>query len=208
MIQVLVADDHPVVRAGIVGMLESSPDITVVAQVANGRDALAALKEIPVDVILTDLRMPLMDGADLTEAVTRLEADIPVVVLTTYDSDKDILRAVEAGAVGYLLKDAPREQIVEGIRSASAGYASLSPRVAAALVSKVRHPTPDSLTRRESEILSLVAGGATNPKIARQLGISLGTVKTHLEHAYAKLEVADRASAVAKALALGCISQS
>ncbi|WRS30292.1 response regulator transcription factor [Actinomycetaceae bacterium MB13-C1-2] len=205
MIQVMVVDDHPVVRAGIVAMVQSDPEIVVSGEAGNGVEALDLLEDVEVDVVLTDLRMPQMDGVSLTAALAT-RAELPrVVVLTTYDSDAEILRAVEAGAVGYLLKDAPKEQIIEGVRAAAAGHASLSPRVAAALVARVRAPEAATLTVRETEVLELVASGATNSQIARGLGVSLGTVKAHLEHSYTKLDARDRASAVAKAIAAGII---
>ena len=211
MIRVMVVDDHPVVRAGIVAMVQSDPEIVVSGEAANGVEALSLLENVAADVVLTDLRMPQMDGVALTTALLGRGGGPRVVVLTTYDSDAEILRAVEAGAVGYLLKDAPKEQIIEGVRAAAAGHASLSPRVAAALVARTREPRArgpraGELTAREVEVLELVASGATNSQIARQLGVSLGTVKAHLEHSYTKLDARDRASAVAKALAAKIIA--
>ncbi|WP_318656551.1 response regulator transcription factor [Scrofimicrobium canadense] len=159
-------------------------------------------------MILTDLRMPNMDGVQLIREVLALGRDTRVVVLTTYDSDADILHAVEAGASGYLLKDAPREQIIESIKAVASGETALSPRVAARLVAHINTPSAASLTGREREILTLVAQGYTNQKIARILAISISTVKTHLERSYEKLGVSDRASAVSQALARGLISSS
>lgn len=208
MISVFVADDHPVVRAGIIGMLQSFPDLTVCGEASDGIEAMESLKTVKADVLLTDLRMPRMDGVQLTQAVLAMPDPPQVIVLTTYDSDADILRAVEAGATGYLLKDAPKGEIVEAMRAAVAGRVSLSPQVAAALMSQARTSTPERLSAREQQVLGLVSNGQTNAQISRSLGISLGTVKTHLEHCYAKLQAADRAEAVAKALSAGLLGDS
>ncbi|HUD39266.1 MAG TPA: response regulator transcription factor [Streptosporangiaceae bacterium] len=206
-IRVLLADDHPVVREGLCGMLAAEPDIEVVAQAASGGEAtVLALAEQP-DVILMDLRMPGGDGVD---AITRLQAEgctARVIVLTTYDTDADILRAVEAGATGYLLKDTPRADLVQAIRAAARGETVLAPLVAGRLVTRVRGrgPATESLSARETEVLALVARGLTNVQIGRALFVSEATVKTHLTRACAKLGVAGRTAAVTKAMQLGAL---
>ena len=203
MIKVLVVDDHPVVRAGVVGMLAGESDITVIGEAASGAEALAWLRASPADVVLMDLRMPELDGAETT---ARILADAPqtrVLVLTTYETDADILRAVEAGAAGYLLKDASRADLLEAIRSAAAGRTVLAPSVATRLLRHVREPVTDRLSPREVEVLRLVAQGLSNSEIGRELYISETTVKTHLLRAFGKLGVSDRTAAVTKAQASG-----
>ena len=204
-IRVLIVDDHPVVRDGLRGIFAGDPDFEVVGEAADGAEALAQAGRTPVDVVLMDLRMPGMGGV---EAITRLRADWPqvrVLVLTTYDSDRDVLPAIEAGATGYLLKDAPRAELLQGVRSAHAGRPVLAPSVASRLMGLVgradQRPAdgPALLSRRELEVLRLVAGGAGNREIARRLFISEATVKTHLLHLYDKLGVRERAAAVAVA---------
>jgi Response regulator containing a CheY-like receiver domain and an HTH DNA-binding domain len=203
MIAVLVVDDHPVVRSGIVQMLDSDPDLEVVGEAANGNEALTVLNARAVDVMLTDLRMPGMDGVELAYSAAELADPPKIVVLTTYDSDSDILRAVEAGAVGYLLKDARKSEIIQAVKAASAGQSSLSPRVVQTLVAHTQKAAVARLSPRETEVLAEVSNGFTNSQIASHLGVSLGTVKTHLERIYEKLGASDRASAVATAHKLG-----
>ena len=198
MIRLLLVDDHPVVRDGLRGMFDSVEDITVVGEAADGEQAVAlAITEQP-DVVVMDLRMP---GAGGVEAIRELRArGVParVLVLTTFDADADLLDAVAAGATGYLLKDAPGEELVRAVRSAHRGEAVLSPAVASRLMSRAAAPavTTPTLSKRELEVLRLVAGGATNREAARTLFISETTVKTHLLHLFEKLGVRDRASAV------------
>ena len=204
-VRVLIVDDHPVVRDGLRGMLQAQADLEVVADVANGHEALAAVARHDPDVVLMDLRMPELDGV---EATRRIRADHPgvnVLVLTTYDTDADILPAIEAGATGYLLKDAPRKQLFSAVRAAARGETVLAPSVAAKLMHSVRRPDHEQLTGRELDVLRLVADGLTNPAIARRLHISEATVKTHLVHAYAKLGVDDRTAAVMTALERGLL---
>jgi DNA-binding NarL/FixJ family response regulator len=205
MIRVLIADDHPVVRTGIVGMIASQDDFEIVGEAENGSEAVALAADLKPDVILMDLRMPGMDGVEAIEILQAEQPDVQVLVLTTYDSDADILRAVEAGATGYLLKDSPREILFDGIRAAARGESVLAPSVAARLMSRMRTPAEETLSSREIEVLSLVAGGASNKEAARQLHISTATVKTHLIHIYEKLGVSDRTSAVTTALDRGII---
>ncbi|MFJ6573686.1 response regulator [Streptomyces sp. NPDC091292] len=199
-ITLLIVDDHPVVRDGLRGMFESAPDFTVLGEAANGVDAVACVAALDPDVVLMDLRMPGGGGVDAIAELTRAGARAKVLVLTTYDTDSDTIPAIEAGATGYLLKDAPRDELFAAVRGAAAGRTVLSPAVASRLVSAVRGPaTPAGapLSAREREVLVLVAKGTSNREIARVLFISEATVKTHLTHVYGKLGVGDRAAAVA-----------
>ncbi|MEV4445980.1 MULTISPECIES: response regulator [Streptomyces] len=206
-ITLLVVDDHPVVRDGLRGMFESAPGFTVLGEAANGVEAVALTASLDPDVVLMDLRMPGGNGVEAIAELTRRGARAKVLVLTTYDTDSDTLPAIEAGATGYLLKDAPREELFTAVRAAAQGRTVLSPAVASRLVSAVRAPasTQDSLSAREREVLALVAKGTSNREIARVLFISEATVKTHLTHLYAKLGVNDRAAAVAVAYDRGIL---
>jgi DNA-binding NarL/FixJ family response regulator len=205
VIRLMIADDHPVVREGLKGMLAGEPDMEVVGEAGSGSEAIVVARTQRPDVILMDLRMPDGDGVAATTAI-RAEAGAPaVIVLTTYDTDADILRAVEAGATGYLLKDTPRADLVRAIRSASAGETVLAPAVAGRLVSRVRGPQPEALSARETEVLALVARGLTNVQIGRALYVSEATVKTHLVRACAKLGVTGRTAAVTRAMELGAL---
>jgi DNA-binding NarL/FixJ family response regulator len=198
-IRLLIVDDHPVVRDGLRGLFADDPDFQVVGEAANGAEAVARVERLGADVVLMDLRMPEMGGV---EAITRLRRTAPgvrVLVLTTYDTDSDVLPAIEAGATGYLLKDAPREELIRAVRAAFAGEAVLSPAVASRLMGQVRKPPPEALSQRELEVLALIADGATNRQAAAKLFVSEATVKTHLLHIYEKLGVRDRAAAVAEA---------
>ena len=205
MIRILLVDDHPVVRHGLRGMLESEPGLAVIGEAGSGTEALAiALAERP-DIVLMDLRMP---GGDGVEATGRILAGLPatkVVVLTTYESDRDILRAIEAGASGYLLKDASPAELAEAVRAAARGETVLSPSVASTLIRQVRSPAPPALSAREAQVLRLVARGLTNADIGRELFISEATVKTHLLRTFSKLDVDDRTAAVTKAMSHGLI---
>ncbi|MFG2363446.1 response regulator [Streptomyces mirabilis] len=207
VITLLIVDDHPVVRDGLRGMFESAPGFTVLGEAANGVEAVALTASLDPDVVLTDLRMPGGNGVEAIAELTRRGARAKVLVLTTYDTDSDTLPAIEAGATGYLLKDAPREELFTAVRAAAQGRTVLSPAVASRLVSAVRAPAPtqDSLSAREREVLALVAKGTSNREIARVLFISEATVKTHLTHLYAKLGVNDRAAAVAVAYDRGIL---
>ena len=207
VIRVLLVDDHPVVRDGLKGMLDGDSDIVVVGEAADGGEALAIARRCHPDVILMDLRMPGVGGV---EAITKLaESGVParVLVLTTYDSDSEVVAAIQAGATGYLLKDAPKAELVRAVRSAARGETVLSPAVATRLVGQVREPVDRSLSQRELEILSLVARGSNNRAAAAELFISEATVKTHLLHIYAKLGVNDRAAAVAAGYERGLLTQ-
>ncbi len=199
-IRLLIVDDHPVVRAGIRGMLTGQPDLEVVGEASDGAEAVRLAQRLQPDVILMDLRMPGMDGVAAIERIRKARPETHVLVLTTYDSDADILRAIEAGATGYLLKDAPRGELHRAIRAAARGEAVLAPPVAAKIMQKMRAPAEERLTARELEILMLVAEGKSNKEIAHHLHISQATVKSHLLHIYAKLGVSDRTAAVTEAL--------
>ena len=199
-IRLIIADDHPVVRTGLRGMLAGQPDLEVVGEAASGAEAVAlAVQERP-HVVLMDLRMPEMDGVTATAEIKTQQPETHILVLTTYDTDADILRAIEAGATGYLLKDAPRDELFRAVRATARGEAVLAPTVAARLMGQVRKPAEEALSAREIEVLSLVAGGASNKEIGRQLHISEATVKSHLIHIFGKLGVTDRTAAVTTAL--------
>ncbi|NHT17649.1 response regulator transcription factor [Cellulomonas sp. IC4_254] len=203
-VRVLVADDHPVVRSGLVGMLTVEPDVEVVGEAADGAAAVEAARALRPDLVLMDLRMPVLDGA---AATARIVAELPgvrVLVLTTYETDADILRAVEAGATGYLLKDTPRDQLVAGVRGAARGESALSPSVASRLVQQMRGEG-ERLTARELEVLAGVARGLSNAAVGRELYITEATVKTHLLRAFAKLGVDDRTHAVTVAMRRGLL---
>ena len=205
MIRLLVVDDHPVVRAGMVAVLGEEPDLDVVGEAANGAEALALTARLKPDVVLMDLRMPVMDGAEATQRLAGTPEAPQVLVLTTYDTDADIVRAVEAGARGYLLKDAPTPVLTDAIRRAARGETVLAAPVAARLADRLRAPAGPELTGREVEVLGLVARGLSNAEIGRELFIGEATVKTHLIRAFAKLGVDDRTAAVAEAHRRGLI---
>lgn len=205
MIAVLLVDDHPVVREGLRGMLETEPDLTVVGEASSGDEAVAQNRAKRPDVILMDLRMPGLDGVGATRKILAETPERRVVVLTTYETDADILRAVEAGAAGYLLKDTTRAELSGAIRAAARGETVLAPSVAGKLVRRVRNPAPQALSARETEVLRLVAQGHTNADIGRALHISEATVKTHLLRMFAKLDVSDRTAAVTTAMSLGLL---
>ncbi|WP_214406037.1 response regulator [Pseudonocardia lacus] len=199
-VKVLIVDDHPVVRDGLRGVIDGEPDMQVVGEAGDGAEALARVADAAdggVDVVLMDLRMPRMGGVEAIKELRRTAPSVRVLVLTTFDTDRDVLPAIEAGATGYLLKDTPRAELLRAVRAAHRGEAVLSPAVAGRLMGQVRGPEPEVLSARELEVLALVAAGSTNRETAQKLFISEATVKTHLLHIYAKLGVRDRASAVA-----------
>lgn len=204
-IQILIADDHPVVREGLAGMLAGQPDFEVVGIAKNGKEAIALHKDLAPDLILMDLRMPELDGVEAIQAIKSDNTSTYILVLTTYDSDADIIRAIEAGATGYLLKDTPREELFRAIRTASSGESVLAPTVATRLMNRMRAPAEENLSAREIEVLELVATGNSNKEVGKALHISTATVKTHLIHIYNKLGVDDRTSAVTTALEKGII---
>ncbi len=210
MIRVLVADDHPIVRSGIVGLLSAADDIEVVGEAANGREAVGRARALRPDLVLMDLRMPELDGTEATVAILDDLPDTRILILTTYESDDHILGAIEAGASGYLLKAAPSDEIVAGVRAVLAGETVLAPSIAASLVKSMRRrgdTEVSAISPRETDVLRLVASGRSNPQIARELFIGEATVKTHLLHAYEKLGVSDRTQAVLRALDLGIIAR-
>jgi DNA-binding NarL/FixJ family response regulator len=204
-IRILIVDDHPVVRDGLKGMVAGHPEFEVVGEAADGDQAVAQCLRLAPQVVLMDLRMPQMDGV---EAITRIRARQPGVyclVLTTYDTDADILRAIEAGATGYILKDAPREELYRAIRATAQGQSYLSPSVATRLMSQLRAPEEAPLSPRELAVLGWVARGSSNKEIAQSLHISEATVKSHLLHIFSKLGVNDRTQAVTLAVQKGLI---
>jgi DNA-binding NarL/FixJ family response regulator len=205
MTTVLLVDDHPVVREGLRGMIDAEHDLTVVGEAGSGAEAIALAETLRPDVILMDLRMPDVDGVTATERILAALPRTRIVVVTTFESDTDILRAVEAGAAGYLLKDASRAELAEAVRDAARGKTVLAPTVADRLVHFVRQPTSVTLSTREVEVLGQVAKGKTNAEIGHVLHISEATVKTHLLRAFTKLGVSDRTAAVTTAMSLGLL---
>jgi DNA-binding NarL/FixJ family response regulator len=203
--RVLVVDDHPVVRGGLVGWLAAQEDLEVVGEAGDGQEALALVAATRPDVVLMDLRMPRMDGVTAIERLAVSHPAVRVLVLTTYDTDADIVRAVAAGATGYLLKDAPLPQLADAVRAAARGETVLAPPVAARLVSRMRAPAAEEPTARELEVLGGVARGLTNAEIGRELFIGEATVKTHLLRVFAKLGVDDRTRAVMVAVERGLL---
>ncbi|MGW2558690.1 response regulator [Streptomyces sp. NPDC001514] len=200
-VRLLLADDHPVVRAGLRAVLDTEPDVTVVAEAATAERAVELAAAGGVDVVLMDLQFGAgMHGSEATAAITARPGAPRVLVLTTYDTDADILAAVEAGAAGYLLKDAPPEELAAAVRTAAAGRSALAPAVAHRLMDRMRTPA-EALTKRELEVLQLVAEGLSNQQISKRLFLSQATVKSHLVHIYAKLGVDSRTAALAAARA-------
>ncbi|MFJ2587905.1 response regulator [Streptomyces sp. NPDC087538] len=199
VITLVVVDDHPVVRDGLRGMFDSAPDFDVLGEASNGVEGVELAVRLDPDVVLMDLRMPGGGGVAAIAELARRGARSKVLVLTTYDTDSDTLPAIEAGATGYLLKDAPRDELFTAVRAAADGRTVLSPAVASRLISRVRTPAAvsEALSGREREVLELVAKGTSNREIAAELFISEATVKTHLTHVFAKLGAKDRAAAVA-----------
>jgi DNA-binding NarL/FixJ family response regulator len=204
VISVLVADDHPIVRSGIVALVESDPGIEVIAQASTGLEAVERAVRLEPDLVLMDLRMPGLGGDEATARILAVRPGIRIIILTTYETDERILTAIEAGASGYLLKAAPQEEILAGIRSVARGEVVLAPSIAALLVTRAR-TAQVSLSPRETEVLRLVAAGNSNPAIATTLFLSEATVKTHLLHTFEKLGVRDRTRAVTRAMELGLI---
>jgi DNA-binding NarL/FixJ family response regulator len=205
MIRLLIVDDHPVVRDGLRVAFTGEPDIEVVGEAGNGLQAVEMVAAYKADVVLMDLRMPELDGVRAIRRLRESAPDTRVIVLTTFDTDSDVLPAIEAGATGYLLKDAPTEELLRAVRAAHQGQSVLSPSVANRLIGQVRKPQRGTLSPREMEVLRLVAGGATNREAAAKLFISEASIKTHLLHVYAKLDVRDRAAAVGEAYRRGLL---
>lgn len=205
VIRVLIVDDHPVVRDGLHGIFAQEAGFEVVGEARNGREAVDRAVAFRPDVILMDLRMPEMSGVSAIAELAERKVESRVLVLTTFDSDSDVLPAIEAGATGFLLKDAPREELLRAVRAAARGEAVLSPSVGARLLDQVRDPGREAVSQRELEVLQLVAAGSTNREVAARLFISEATVKSHLLHIYAKLGVNDRAGAVGTAFERGLL---
>lgn len=205
MIRIVIADDHPVVRAGIRALLDAEDDLEVIREAATADDAVLFAEQLAPDLVLMDLQFA--DGPRGAEATRRIRAldDPPhVLVLTNYDTDADILNAIEAGASGYLLKDAPPDELVAAVRAAAAGESALAPVIAGRLMARMRAPLT-SLSTRELEVLELVAEGASNTDIAARLHITEATVKSHLVHIFTKLDVGSRTAAVSAARSLGLL---
>ncbi|KOU39598.1 response regulator [Streptomyces sp. WM6378] len=204
-LRVIVVDDHTVMRAGVIALLACEPGIEIVGEASDGRAALELVDRHEPDVALIDLRMPVLDGVATTTEIVARHPRTRVLILTTYDTDADIERGVEAGAIGYLLKDTTRDQLADAIRAAARGETVLAPRVAQKLVAKMRQPVQAPLTTREAEVLNAVADGLTNAEIGKRLVIAEATVKTHLLRLFAKLDVNDRTRAVVIALERGLL---
>jgi DNA-binding NarL/FixJ family response regulator len=204
-IRLLIVDDHPVVRDGLRGMFAGDADFEVIGEAGDGSEALALAETLRPDVILMDLRMPDVDGATAISRLSERQNPARVLVLTTYDTDADVVPALKAGATGFLLKDSPRAELFRAVRAAHRGESVLAPSVAARLVTQLRTPAQDALSDRELEVLTLIAQGETNRGTAARLFISEATVKTHLLHIYEKLDVNDRAAAVARAYERGLL---
>ena len=205
IIRLLIADDHPVVRDGLRGIFEASDDFEVAGLAANGREAVDRAAVLRPDVILMDLRMPELDGVSAIRLLAQRGIAARVLVLTTFDTDTDVVPAIEAGATGYLLKDSPPGELLRGARAAARGEAVLSPSVATRLLGQVRAPAREPLSQRELDILGLIARGCSNREAAGRLFISEATVKTHVLHVFAKLGVNDRAAAVAAGIERGLL---
>lgn len=208
MIRILVVDDHPVVRAGIVALLESADDLEIVGTAASGEEALALVADAAPEVVVMDLRMPGIDGDEATARILAAHPEVRVLILTTYETDDAILSAIAAGASGYLLKAAPEAELIAGVRAVAAGEVALAPSVSRMLVARARTPEPagPELSPRELEVLQLVAQGLSNREIGARIHLGEATVKTHLLHAFAKLEVSDRTRAVTRAMELGLLA--
>lgn len=204
-VRVLIADDHPMVRSGLRQMLEAIDDFEVVADAATGTDAVRVAGRYRPDVVLMDLRMPDLDGVAATAEIRRRYPEVHVLVVTTYDTDADIYAAIDAGATGYLLKDARRDELYTAVRAAARGETTLAPKVASRVLDQVRGADPTALTRREVDVLRLVAAGRRNRDIAQHLHIGEATVKSHLLHIYGKLGVDHRTHAVTVALERGIL---
>ncbi|MGV9773502.1 response regulator [Streptosporangium sp. NPDC003464] len=198
--RLFLVDDHPVVRAGLVALLGGEHDMEIVGEAVDGEEAVRGIASCEPDVVLMDLQLGEgVDGVEATRRVRALPSPPQVLVLTTYETDADIVRAIDAGATGYLLKACPPEELFQGIRAAARGETVLSPRVATRMMRRMRDPGP-ALSAREVEILELLASGAGNREIARRLFITEATVKTHLVHIYGKLGVDTRTAAVTAAV--------
>lgn len=206
VIRVVVVDDHPIVRAGLTGILDAVDDMCVVGVAADGIEAVTVVERERPDVVLMDMRMPRRDGDEATAMLRESVPTARIIVLTTYESDDVIVRAIAAGASGYLLKAAPEQELLAGIRAVAAGEVALAPSVARVLVAQTGRPAErPALTAREVEVLGHVAQGLSNREIGVRLHLGEATVKTHLLKAFTKLDVADRTRAVTRAMELGIL---
>lgn len=204
-VRVLIADDHPVVRDGLRAIIATEPALDLAGEAVDGAEAIRLAGALDPDVVLMDLQMPGTDGVAATAAIRAAHPGIRVLVLTAYDADADITRAIDAGATGYLLKDTTREVLLAAIRAAARGEPALSPAVTGRVLARMRAPRAEALSAREAQVLSAVSRGLANKQIARELRLSEATVKTHLEHIFAKLGVSDRTAAATLALQRGAI---
>ena len=198
MIRLVIVDDHPIVRGGLRDTFAGTDDIVVVGEAGDGAEGVNQAVSLAADVVLMDLRMPGTDGVTATTALSERAPGVRVLILTTFDSESDVLPAIEAGAIGYLLKDALPEELMRAVRAASRGESVLAPSATQHLMGQVRRPSASTLTEREREVLQLVANGSSNREAASALFIGEASIKTHLQHIYDKLGVRDRASAVAE----------
>jgi DNA-binding NarL/FixJ family response regulator len=205
-IRILVVDDHPIVRSGITSVLASQPDFDVVGEAGNGQEAVAAASRLEPDLVLMDLRMPVRNGVDASAAILAVRPSTRIVVLTTYASDGEVLRAIEAGAVGYLLKDVPHEGLFRALRAVARGERYLAPVVTERLMARWQQPPRLTLTDRELDVLRCVVRGDGNKQIAVALGIAEPTVKAHLVHIFEKLSVENRTAAARVARERGLIA--
>ncbi|MFD5433991.1 response regulator [Kitasatospora sp. NPDC127067] len=205
-VRLLIVDDHPIVRDGLRGAFADSPEFEVVGEAGNGAEALDRVAELKPDLVLMDLRMPVMDGVTAIHRLGETAPGVRVLVLTTFDTDNDVLPAIEAGATGYLLKDAPTEELLRAARVAARGDAMLSPAITKRLMDRVRRPSLGVLSARELEVMRLVAHGSSNKEVAGKLFITEASVKTHLLRIYDKLGVRDRAGAVGEAFRRGLVT--
>lgn len=206
MIRLVIVDDHPVVRGGLRDTFADTEDIVVVGEAGDGAEGIERAQTLAADVVLMDLRMPGMDGVAATAALREQAPSVRVLILTTFDSESDVLPAIEAGAIGYLLKDALPDELLLAVRAAARGESVLAPSVTQHLMGQVRKPSAGVLTEREKEVLQLVANGRSNRDAAAALFIGEASIKTHLQHIYDKLDARDRASAVAEGYRRGLLT--
>jgi DNA-binding NarL/FixJ family response regulator len=209
-IRIVIADDHPVVREGIIAMIDREPDFKVIGEAKDGLDAVKLALELKPDIVLIDLRMPELDGVEAIREISATDPDIKFIILTTYSDDEYIFRGIEVGARAYLLKDAPREDLFKAIRAVYQGESLIQPVVASKILDRFAElsrqaQAPETLSEREIEVLTLVARGAANKEIATQLNITNSTVKTHITSIFQKLNASDRTEAVTQAIKKGII---
>ena len=206
-IRVLITDDHKVVRRGLRGFLELDPELEVVGEAGNGEEAMVMAQRLEPDVVLMDLLMPVMDGIEATGRIRRELPDVEVVALTSVLEDASVAGAIRAGAIGYLLKTTDAQELCEAIKAAASCQVRLAPEAAARLMREVRAPeSPETLTEREAEVLELIARGKANKQIAREMFVTLSTVKTHVNNLYRKLNVSSRTQAALYAARIGLVT--